>query len=102
MLLASRGYTVILDAKFDRQATRQAVMTQVQAQNLPFTIVHCTAPMETLKQRVQKRQGDIADATLDVLEKQTLETFTEAELHHLATVDTTQSLSSQLAAIVGA
>ncbi|NER83778.1 MAG: AAA family ATPase, partial [Leptolyngbya sp. SIO1D8] len=42
MLLASRGYTVILDAKFDRQATRQAVMTQVQAQNLPFTIVHCT------------------------------------------------------------
>ncbi|MBE7381452.1 MAG: AAA family ATPase [Leptolyngbya sp. SIO1E4] len=101
MLLASKGYCVILDAKFDRQGTRQAVMTQAQAQNLPLTIVHCTAPMETLKQRVQARQGDIADATLGVLEKQTLEPFTEAEADYLATVDTTQPLPLQLTAIVG-
>ena len=100
--LASHGYTVILDAKFDRQATRQAVLAQAQAQALKLKIVHCTAPMEILRQRIQQRQGDIADATLAVLDKQTLEPFTEAEIAYQVTIDTTQPLSTQLATIVEA
>ena len=100
ILLASQGYTVILDAKFDRQATRQAVVAQAQAQELPLTIVHCTAPLDILKERLQQRQGDIADATLAILEKQTLEPFTGAETLYLATVNTTQPLHLQLATVV--
>ncbi|MEL7316201.1 MAG: AAA family ATPase, partial [Cyanobacteria bacterium J06559_3] len=88
VLLASQGYTVILDAKFDRETTRQAAIAQAQSQSLDLTIVHCTAPPETLKQRVQARQHDIADATLAVLEKQTLDPFTANETDHLVTVDT--------------
>ncbi|MGF1522408.1 MAG: AAA family ATPase [Leptolyngbyaceae cyanobacterium] len=100
-LLASQGYTVILDAKFDRETTRQAAIAQAQSQALPLTIVHCTAPLEILKQRVQARQDDIADATLAVLAKQTLDPFTTAETDHLVTVDTTQPLSPQLVTIIG-
>ncbi|MEO1094203.1 MAG: AAA family ATPase [Cyanobacteria bacterium J06638_28] len=102
VLLANNGYTVILDAKFDRVATRQAAIAQAHSYTLPITIVHCTAPLETLKQRVQERQGDIADATVAVLAQQILEPFTEAETSYLVTVDTTQPLPSQLATIVGA
>ncbi|MEM0982008.1 MAG: AAA family ATPase, partial [Cyanobacteria bacterium P01_H01_bin.58] len=102
VLLANSGYTVILDAKFDRVATRQAAIAQAQRYQLPITIVHCTAPLDTLKQRVQERQGDIADATVAILSQQTLEPFTEKETSYLVTVDTTQPLPSQLTTIVGA
>lgn len=100
--LARQGYTVILDAKFDRQTNREAAIAQAKEHNLPLTIVHCDAPMEILKQRVASRQGDIADATLDVLKKQHLEPFTDQERQYVKTVDTTQPLSDQLATIVEA
>lgn len=99
-LLAQQGYTVILDAKFDRQATRQLAIAQAQAQALPLTFVHCTAPEATLTQRVQARQGDIADATITVLQEQKMESFSEAETPYLITVDTTQPLTAQLEKIV--
>lgn len=101
-LLASRGYTIVLDAKFDLESTRQLAIAQAAAHNLPLTIVHCDAPLAVLQQRVQERAGDIADATLAVLEKQHLEPFTDSETQYVTTVDTTQPLSAQLATIVGA
>lgn len=101
-LLANQGYTVILDAKFDREATRGQAIDQAQSHGLPLTIVHCKAPLEVLKQRVQQRDGDIADATVEVLENQTMETFTSKEQDYVKTVDTTQALSPQLATIVEA
>lgn len=99
--LASQGYTIILDAKFDTQATRQRAIAAAQMHNLALTIVHCEAPLDILKERVQQRSGDIADATLEVLEKQQLEPFTAAEAQFVTTIDTTRPLSSQLASIVG-
>lgn len=101
MLLASNGYTVILDAKFDRQERRQAAIAQAQAQALPLTIVYCTAPMATLQQRVQERRGDIADATPTVLAQQHMDPFSAAEEDCVITIDTTQPLPPQLAPIVG-
>jgi len=101
-ILASQGYTIVLDAKFDRVTTRQAAIARAQARDLPLTFVYCTAPREVLQQRVQQRQGDIADVTLAVLAQQTFEPFTDAVAEQVTTIDTTQPLSSQLAAIVGA
>lgn len=98
--LASQGYNIILDAKFDRVATRQLAIAQAAAHQLPLTIVHCEAPLATLQQRVKERSGDIADATLAILEKQHLEPFTPAEQPYVTTIDTTQPLSPQLATIV--
>jgi len=99
-LLASQGYPVILDAKFDRVATRQLAIAQAQTYDLPLTLVYCKAPPPVLEQRVRDRQGDIADATVAVLAQQTLEPFTESEQPFVRSVDTTQPLEPQLASIV--
>jgi aminoglycoside phosphotransferase family enzyme/predicted kinase len=94
--LASQGYSVILDAKYDRQALRSQVIEQAQAHGIPLEILHCTAPDDVLRDRVQQRQGDISDATTDVLANQHMEPFTEAEQPFVKTIDTTQDLMPQL------
>ncbi|MDB9525650.1 AAA family ATPase [Oscillatoria sp. CS-180] len=98
-LLAQQGYTVVLDAKFDREAMRRLAIAQAQEQAITFQVVFCDAPPEILKQRVEQREGDIADATVTVLEKQSMDPFTDAEREYVISLDTTQSLSSQLGTI---
>ncbi|HEY9617097.1 MAG TPA: AAA family ATPase [Microcoleaceae cyanobacterium] len=88
--LAKQGYTVILDAKYDRQALRQPAIEQAEAHRLPLQIIHCTAPIEVLQDRLRQRQGDISDANVDVLLKQAMEPFSDREQVYLTTVDTTQ------------
>ncbi len=79
--LASQGFIVILDAKYDRQVLRKAVITKAQNNQIPLEIVFCTAPDEVLRDRILARTGDISDATVDLLEsqKKAFEAFTEAE-----------------------
>jgi aminoglycoside phosphotransferase family enzyme/predicted kinase len=89
-LARTEGYTVILDAKYDRVALRQPVLEAARAANLAVEIYHCTAPLEVLRDRLQQRTGDIADATVDVLAGQSFEPFTAAELPQVRVVDTTQ------------
>jgi aminoglycoside phosphotransferase family enzyme/predicted kinase len=96
ILLASQGFSVILDAKYDQQALRAAAIAQAQAHQLPLKIVHCTAPQEVLQTRLSQRTGDIADATVDILVRQVFEPFAEAEQPFVHTIDTTQELAAQL------
>lgn len=98
-MLASQGYSVILDAKYDRVSLRKQAITQADTHELPLTILHCTAPMEVLKERLRNRSNDIADATADILAGQHLEAFQEAERTYVKTLDTTQDISSQLAVL---
>ncbi|MEM8808720.1 MAG: AAA family ATPase [Cyanobacteria bacterium P01_G01_bin.38] len=100
--LTQAGYPVILDAKYDRQALRQPVIAAAAKINLPLSILHCTAPDETLKARVTKRSGDIADATVDVLAKQSMEPFSAEAQAKMQSIDTTQPLENQVASIVEA
>jgi uncharacterized protein len=88
--LAQEGYTVILDAKYDRQILREAAIHQAQSAQIPLQIFHCTAPLDVLRDRLQNRTGDIADATADLLSHQYMEPFTEAEQPYVKTIDTTQ------------
>jgi len=97
--LATEGYTVILDAKYDRQALREKAIAQASAQSIPLTIVHCTAPLDVLGDRLRQRTGDIADATPEILAKQSFDPFTPAEAEYVRTVDTTQPLDSLLASL---
>lgn len=92
-MLAKEGYTVILDAKYDRLALRQPVITQAQSENTPLKIVHCTAPIEVLRDRLDQRQGDISDATADLITSQQkkAEVFTTAEQAYVVKVDTSKS-----------
>ncbi|WP_421659380.1 AAA family ATPase [Leptothermofonsia sp. ETS-13] len=94
--LAKQGYSVILDAKYDRQFFRQAAIAQAQNHHLPLQILHCTAPSEVLQERLHQRQGDISDATADLLPKQQMEPFTETEQPYVKSLDTTRDLGTQL------
>jgi uncharacterized protein len=98
VMLARQGYTVVLDAKYDRAALRTLVVGHAQTAGVPLTIVHCDAPIAVLKQRVVARTGDIADATVDVLAQQTWEDFTDSERKFVKTIDTTADLNAQLKA----
>jgi uncharacterized protein len=70
VLLAEQGFTVILDAKYDRQILRQEVIVAAQQAHLPLQIVQCVAPAPVLRDRLHQRTGDITDATAEMLEAQ--------------------------------
>lgn len=90
--LALQGFTVVLDAKYDRRSLRAAVRDLAKTRGIPVQIVHCTAPEQVLRERLLHRSGDIADATVDLLASQQAawEDFTSAECADVITVDTTQ------------
>ncbi|MBW4471657.1 MAG: AAA family ATPase [Stenomitos rutilans HA7619-LM2] len=94
--LATQGYTVILDAKYDRQPLRQTAIEHAIAHQLPVQIIYCTAPLSVLQQRLQQRHDDISDATADLLPKQDMDDFSPTEQPYLVTLDTTQNLEAQL------
>ncbi len=96
--LTASGFTVILDAKYDRVSLRAAVLNLAQTRDIPLRIFHCTAPDVVLRDRLQHRTGDIADATVDLLASQqaTWEDFTPAERSYVATIDTTQDTAELL------
>ncbi len=98
--LATQGYTVILDAKYDRQAFREAAIAQAQQHQLPLQLLHCTAPLPVLQARLHQRQDDISDATADLLPNQHMEPFSEKEQAYVVSLDTTQDLEAQLKQLV--
>lgn len=103
IILADRGWDVILDAKFDRENLRTDAINQAQSHGLPLQIIYCTAPIEVLRERLQQRRGDIADATAELLSSQqaAFEPFTELEQISVNIVDTAQGLEVQLNVICG-
>ncbi|GAA6622527.1 AAA family ATPase [Scytonema sp. NUACC26] len=102
ILLAKQSYTVILDAKYDRQQFREDAITQAQMNQIPIQIIQCTAPQEVLQKRLTERTGDITDATVDLLESQLqqAEPFTEKEQPLVKILDTIQPLEAQLKEII--
>jgi uncharacterized protein len=99
--VAAQGFTVILDAKYDRQLLRSAIINLAQNRGLRLDIIHCTAPEQVLRDRLLQRTGDIADATVDLLasQQEAWEDFTPAERDYVTTVDTTKDLAMAIARI---
>jgi uncharacterized protein len=102
IFLAQQGWPVILDAKYDRQTLRQAVLETAQAAQIPIRIVQCTAPIEVLHDRLQHRTGDVSDATADLLDSQirAAEPWTEGERAITIILQTEQALESQISSLV--
>jgi len=94
ILLATAGYSVILDAKYDLISRRKAVIEQAAKYQLPLEILYCTAPEEILRDRLSSRTSDVSDATASLLTSQlaAIEAFTEAEKPFVKTLDTTQEI----------
>jgi predicted kinase len=92
ILLSKEGFTVILDAKYDRLVHRQTAIARANSQHIPIKIIQCHAPLAILRDRLKQRQGDISDATADLLVSQqaNAEAITSAELAYVNTVDTSQ------------
>ncbi len=95
-MLTKEGYTVILDAKFDQRQWRKMALQIAQTFCYPFYIIHCKASLESLSQRLNQRQGDISDATSQLLQQQVnqFEEFTEKETAYLITWNTEQNKNS--------
>ena len=93
ILLAKEGFSVILDAKYDRLALRQPVIAAAKSNHLSLQIVNCTAPMEVLRDRLNSRNNDISDATADLLASQQAkaEEFTPEEKSYVTTLDTSKA-----------
>jgi uncharacterized protein len=102
ILLSSQGYTVILDAKYDKVQLRSEAIAQAKAHQIPLDILYCTAPSEVLLSRLRERTGDIADATADLLASQqaAAEPFTTDEKPLVKILDTTRSLDAQLKDVI--
>ena len=98
-MLALQGWSVILDAKFDRICFREKAIAMARANRIGIEILHCTAPVEILRDRLNNRIGDIADATADLLamQQEKAEPFGEGELPYVRTIDTTGNIDRQLA-----
>ena len=79
VLLAKQGFTIILDATYNRQQSREQIITETTPHNIPVAIIYCHAPQAVLRQRLIKRDNDISDATIEVMERQVFEAFTLQE-----------------------
>jgi aminoglycoside phosphotransferase family enzyme/predicted kinase len=67
------GQRVIVDAAFLRRSERDDFRRLAQECGVPFTLLHCTAPPELLRERVRargERGDDASEADLAVLEAQ--------------------------------
>ncbi len=93
IILAQEGYMVILDAKYDRLSLRQSVITQAENYNISWKIIHCTAPLSVLRDRLNQHQNDISDATADLITNQQAkaEDFSPAEQAYVIEIDTSQA-----------
>jgi uncharacterized protein len=96
--LATQGFTVILDAKYDRQSLRGAVIDLAKNMGIQLDIIHCTAPEQVLIDRLTQRTGDIADATVDLLASQQAawEEFSPIEQQYVNRIDTTVDSLAQV------
>lgn len=99
--LARLGHRVILDAKYDRIAPRQAVVKQANLAKISVSILVCEAPLPVLRQRLQQRTGDIADATAELLKRQqaTAEALTIEEQSLAIYLDTTRNIETVIQSI---
>lgn len=80
--LARESYTVILDAKYDRVALRQAVIAQSQTEDISSKIIHFTAPMKVLCDALTSvREISQIPPPIDLIASQQInsEAFTEEE-----------------------
>lgn len=98
LTLARQGFTVILDAKYDRRSRRLEALSRAQKHQLPVEIYRCTAPAEVLRDRLARRQGDISDATPDLVDRQlaSSEPFGEDEKSCVRIIETTGDWQRQL------
>jgi uncharacterized protein len=67
------GYVAVVDATFLDRAQRGRFAALAARLDVPFVILDCSAPVDVLRERIQRRRGqsgNVSDAGLAVLESQ--------------------------------
>lgn len=77
------GYSVIIDATFNKPAQRQVFQQLAQQKSCRFVILDLKVPESVLRQRVLQRRGDVSDADIEVL-KQQLANWQPLQTHELS------------------
>lgn len=67
--LLHAGFSVVIDAAFLRRAERDEARALARSLGLPFSILHCEAPLDTLRERLLARSGDASEADAAVLDQ---------------------------------
>ncbi len=90
IVLVNQGFSVILDAKYDRLHWRSPVIEAVEKMGISLKILHCQASLETLQTRLTERKNDISDATSDLIWQQQAnnDTFNEKEQPYIISINT--------------
>jgi uncharacterized protein len=88
-VLAS-GYPVVIDATCLQRSQRNGLRDLIQSQGVPFLLIHCQAPLETIERWITERQAagrDVSDADIEVVRYQ---------LERFEALDTEEQLSAVL------
>ena len=64
---ALSGQDVILDARYNKKMFRDAVRKMCSDNGIRFAMIYCYAQREELTRRLDKREGDVSDATSEIL-----------------------------------
>lgn len=97
--LAREGWPVILDARYSRFEQRSAVTLAAERAGVSIRLLYCTAPPDVLRERLRRRQGDVADATADLVDAQRLaeDPLRESERSRATVLDTNHPMADVLA-----
>lgn len=90
--LLAGGMPVIVDAACLKQAERELLADVAESRGMPFTLIHCEAPLESRREWIRKRSGDASEATEELLEVQEtwFEPLTTEEKSHTIHLHTDQ------------
>lgn len=92
--IISAGYSVIVDATFQRHEQRESFQALAERLAVPYIILEVTAPVAVLRQRITERKHDVSDADLVVLEHQITnwQPLQKDEISHAVFVNTDEPL----------
>ncbi|HQR23296.1 MAG TPA: AAA family ATPase [Steroidobacteraceae bacterium] len=87
------GENVVVDAAYLRRDERERMLALARELGLPAVVLHCTAPMNVMRDRVARRAAsrtDASEAGVATLERQVdyWEPFAASEAAHVLDVDT--------------
>jgi uncharacterized protein len=99
------GNTVVLDATFRRRADRERAAELARRFNCRFLAVHCVAPPETVRERIERRAeegSDWSDGRWDIYLAQAaaFEELDELPADNVAAVDATLARAKQATMVV--
>jgi aminoglycoside phosphotransferase family enzyme/predicted kinase len=92
------GYPVIVDATFIKKKQRDQVRQLASELDVPFAIIECQAPMDSLMSHITNRKekkSDPSEASLEVLawQETAIEHLTPEEQQYCITVEVTKSVN---------